>query len=109
MTSREFDRDIDSIVRHALDEDLPDIASEAIFDPGDRGQARFLVKASGILAGLDFAAATFAAIDPASSFDSKRKDGDAVEDGDVVAEGSASGIAVLAAGEKGPQRLSSNI
>ncbi len=96
MTSREFDRDIDSIVRHALDEDLPDIASEAIFDPGDRGQARFLVKASGILAGLDFAAATFAAIDPASSFDSKRKDGDAVEDGDVVAEVSASVIALLA-------------
>src|SRR5258706_4555858 len=96
MTSREFDRDIDSIVRHALDEDLPDITSEAIFDPGDRGQARFLVKASGILAGLDFAAATFAAIDPASSFDSKRKDGDAVEDGDVVAEVSASVIALLA-------------
>jgi len=96
MTSREFDRDIDLIVRHALDEDLPDITSEAIFDPGDRGEARFLVKASGILAGLDFAAATFAAIDPASSFDAKRKDGDVVEPGDVVAEVSASVIALLA-------------
>jgi nicotinate-nucleotide pyrophosphorylase (carboxylating) len=95
MTSREFDRDIDLIVRHALDEDLPDITSEAIFDPGDRGQARFLVKASGILAGLDFAAATFAAIDPSSTFDPKRKDGDAVEAGDVVAEVSASVIALL--------------
>ncbi len=96
MTTRDPDRDIDSIVRHALDEDLPDITSEAIFDPGDRGQARFLVKASGILAGLDFAAATFAAIDPSSSFDRKRKDGDAVEVGDVVAEVSASVIALLA-------------
>ncbi|HXA15779.1 MAG TPA: carboxylating nicotinate-nucleotide diphosphorylase [Thermoanaerobaculia bacterium] len=96
MTSREFDLDIDSIVRHALDEDLPDITSEAIFDPGDRGQARFLVKASGILAGLDFAAATFAAIDPSSSFEPKRKDGDAVEAGDIVAEVSASVIALLA-------------
>lgn len=96
MTTRETDRDIDLIVRHALDEDLPDITSEAIFDPGDRGQARFLVKASGILAGLDFAAATFAAIDPSSSFEVKRKDGDAVEAGDVVAEVSASVIALLA-------------
>lgn len=100
MTSRDVDRDIDPainlIVRHALDEDLPDITSEAIFDPGDRGQARFLVKASGILAGLDFAAATFAAIDPSSIFDPKRKDGDAVEAGDVVAEVSASVIALLA-------------
>ena len=96
MTSQEFDRDVDSIVRHALDEDLPDITSEAIFDPADRGQARFLVKASGIVAGLDFAAATFAAIDPASSFDAKRKDGDAVEAGDVVAEVRASVIALLA-------------
>lgn len=96
MTSRDLARDIDSIVRHALDEDLPDITSEAIFDPGDRGQARFLVKASGILAGLDFAAATFAAIDPSSSFEAKRKDGDAVEPGDVVAEVSASVIALLA-------------
>jgi len=96
MTSRELDLDIQSIVRRALDEDLPDITSEAIFDPGERGRARFLVKASGILAGLDFAAATFAVIDPASSFEAKRKDGDAVEAGDVVAEVSASVIALLA-------------
>jgi len=96
MTSRDLDLDIQSIVRHALDEDLPDITSEAIFDPVDRGQARFLVKASGIVAGLDFAAATFAAIDPSSTFDPKRKDGDAVEPGDVVAEVSASVIALLA-------------
>jgi nicotinate-nucleotide pyrophosphorylase (carboxylating) len=89
-------RDIDLIVRRALDEDLPDITSEAIFDPSDRGQARFLVKASGILAGLDFAAVTFAAIDPSASFDPKRKDGDAVEAGDMVAEVSASVIALLA-------------
>src|SRR5216683_1297916 len=96
MTTREFDLDIDSIVRRALDEDLPDITSEAIFDPGDRGRARFLVKASGILAGLDFAAATFAAIDPTASFDRKSNDGDAVEAGDVVAEVEASVIALLA-------------
>jgi len=95
MTTRDFDRDIDAIVRRALDEDLPDITSEAIFEPGDQGRARFLMKASGILAGLPFAERTFAAIDPSSSFVAKRRDGDEVEAGDVVAEVSASVVALL--------------
>src|SRR6202051_599790 len=95
MTTPDFDREIDRIVSRALEEDLPDITSEAIFDPSDRGVARFLVKASGVLAGLPFAAATFAAIDPSSSFVPTRKDGDSVEPGDVVAEVSASVIALL--------------
>jgi len=88
--------EVERIVRAALDEDLPDITSEAIFDPGDRGRAKFLVKGSGVLAGLGFAAATFAAIDPSSSFVATRKDGDTVEAGDVVAEVEASVIALLA-------------
>src|SRR5437762_2626139 len=95
MTTRDFDREVDLIVRRALDEDLPDITSEAIFEAGDRGTARFLMKASGILAGLAFAERTFAAIDPSASFVAKRKDGDEVAVGDVVAEVSASVIALL--------------
>jgi nicotinate-nucleotide pyrophosphorylase (carboxylating) len=96
MDTPDFDRDIDRIVRRALDEDLPDITSEAIFDPADRGRARFLMKAPGVLAGLAFAKATFATIDPSASFTALRNDGDAVKAGDVVAEVSASVIALLA-------------
>jgi len=96
MTSADFQREIDLIVRRALDEDLPDITSEAIFEPGDRGRARFLIKAPGILAGLAFAERTFAAIDHSSSFVAKRKDGDDVAAGDVVAEVGGSVIALLA-------------
>lgn len=96
MATLDFDRDIDRIVCRALDEDLPDITSEAIFDPADRGRARFLIKASGVLAGLPFAKATFAAIDPSASFTEFRNDGDAVKAGDIVAEVSASVIALLA-------------
>jgi nicotinate-nucleotide pyrophosphorylase (carboxylating) len=88
-------RQIDLIVRHALDEDLPDITSEANFDPADRGRARFLVKGRGILAGLPFAEATFRAIEPESEFVAKMRDGDAVEPGDVIAEVSASVITLL--------------
>ena len=88
-------REIDLIVRRALDEDLPDITSEAIFTAADQGRARFLVKAPGIIAGLPFAAATFRALDPGSSFLSLKADGDQVVPGDLVAEVSASVIALL--------------
>ena len=54
---------IELIVRRALDEDLPDITSEAIFDAGDRGRARFIAKAGGVLAGLPFAQAAFKALE----------------------------------------------
>src|SRR5256886_12524848 len=88
-------RDIDAIVRRALDEDLPDITSEAIFSPDERGRARFLVKADGIIAGLMLAEATFKAIDASTNFQVRVKDGDRVQAGAVVAEVSASGIALL--------------
>jgi len=96
MTTADFQREIDLIVRRALDEDLPDITSEAIFDPDDRGRARFLMKASGIVAGLAFAERTFAALDMSCSFVAKWNDGDEVAAGDVVAEVSGSVIALLA-------------
>lgn len=86
---------IDAIVRRALDEDLPDITAEAIFDRGERGRARFLVKADGIVAGLKFAAATFRLIDPASGFTAAKADGDRVMKGDVIATVEASVIALL--------------
>jgi nicotinate-nucleotide pyrophosphorylase (carboxylating) len=96
MTSADFQREIDLIVRRALDEDLPDITSEAIFESSDRGRARFLMKAPGILAGLAFAERTFAAIDHSAAFVAKYKDGDMVAAGDVVAEVSGRVIALLA-------------
>ncbi len=88
-------REIDQIVRRALDEDLPDITSEAIFAAEDRGRARFLVKASGVLAGLAFAEATFHLIEPEARFEKHFHDGDLVKPGDIVAEVEAAVIALL--------------
>lgn len=88
-------REIDEIVRRALDEDLPDITSEAIFAAEDRGRAHFLVKASGVLAGLAFAEATFHFIEPGARFEKRFRDGDAVKPGDIVAEVEAPVIALL--------------
>ena len=86
---------IDAIVRHALDEDLPDITAESIFSPDERGRARCLMKATGVLAGLPFAEATFRAIDPTAELVPLAHDGDLVQAGDIVAEVSASVIALL--------------
>src|SRR2546423_4993640 len=92
-------RDIDAIVRRALEEDLPDITSEAIFAPGERGRARFLVKAEGVIAGLPFAAATFRTIETTAAFAVKAEDGDRVKPGDIIAEVEAA-VVTLLSGER---------
>lgn len=86
---------IDEIVARALAEDLPDITSEAIFSKDDRGQAFFLMKAAGVIAGLEFARATFAAIDATSEFRVLIPDGSLVKPGDIVAEVSGTVIGLL--------------
>jgi nicotinate-nucleotide pyrophosphorylase (carboxylating) len=85
----------EDIVRRAFAEDLPDITSEAIFEPSDRGTARFLVKATGVIAGLAVVETVFRLLDSSAAIDLKRGDGDAVGPGDVVAHVSASVIALL--------------
>ncbi len=88
-------RDIEAIVRRALDEDLPDITSESIFEPSDRGRARLIVKAAGVIAGLSFAKATFRAIEPAAEFLAMLRDGDSVDPGAIIAEVGASVVTLL--------------
>ncbi|HYC93086.1 MAG TPA: carboxylating nicotinate-nucleotide diphosphorylase [Thermoanaerobaculia bacterium] len=85
----------EDIVRAAFAEDLPDITSESIFAPEDRGSARFLVKGEGVLAGLAVVETVFRLLDPAAEVVLKGKDGDRVRPGDIVAEVSASVIALL--------------
>jgi nicotinate-nucleotide pyrophosphorylase (carboxylating) len=92
MTETELTR----IVEAAFAEDLPDITSEAIFDRADRGSARFLVKAEGIIAGLAVVEAVFKALDPEAAVVLRMEDGAAVKPGDIVAEAEASVIALLA-------------
>ena len=85
----------DEIVKAAFAEDLPDITSEAIFDPGDRGSARFLVKDDGVIAGLAVVETVFRTLGGTAEVALLANDGDPVKPGDVVAEVSASVIALL--------------
>jgi nicotinate-nucleotide pyrophosphorylase (carboxylating) len=92
-------QDLEAIVRRALEEDLPDITSEAIFGAEERGRARFLVKARGVIAGLAAAEVAFRLLDPSSSFRLLYADGDEVGPGDFVAEVEA-GVTALLSGER---------
>src|SRR5688572_17904671 len=85
----------EDIVERAFAEDLPDITSEAIFAPSDRGSARFLIKADGVLAGLAAIETVFRRLDPTAEIVLKARDGDVVKPGDIVAEVRASVIALL--------------
>lgn len=87
--------ELDRIVQAAFAEDLPDITSEAIFDTSDRGSARFLVKGEGVLAGLAVVETVFRTLDPAAEVRLHAADGTRVRPGDIVAEVSASVIALL--------------
>jgi nicotinate-nucleotide pyrophosphorylase (carboxylating) len=98
--SRPLSRDaVEPLIRRAFEEDLPDITSEAIFDPAQRGRARFIAKAEGVFCGLVFAETTFAMLDPTSSFRPVIRDGDRVKPGDVIAEVEA-GVVALLSGER---------
>ena len=85
----------EDIVRAAFAEDLPDITSESIFAPSDRGSAHFLVKGEGVLAGLAVVETVFRMLDDSAQVTLKSKDGERVRPGDIVAEVSASVIALL--------------
>jgi nicotinate-nucleotide pyrophosphorylase (carboxylating) len=90
---------IRDIVDRALGEDLPDITSDAIFAPDERGRAYFLVKEDGIIAGLAFAGAVFDMLDEHAHFRALVADGSVVRKGDRVAEVEAT-VRALLSGER---------
>jgi len=85
----------EDIVKRAFAEDLPDITSDAIFDREERGEARFLVKAGAIIAGLAVVETVFRMLDETAEVALEKRDGDAVQPGDIVAHVRASVIALL--------------
>lgn len=87
--------ELEQIVRAAFAEDLPDITSESIFEPGDRGSARFLVKGEGVIAGLAVVETVFRTLDTSAEVALLVDDGTLVKPGDIVAMVSASVIALL--------------
>jgi nicotinate-nucleotide pyrophosphorylase (carboxylating) len=91
---------IEDAVRRALAEDLGragDITSAATIPAGKKARARLAARKPGVLAGLACAAEAFRQLEPAIEFHARKRDGDALNAGDVVAEIAGDARAVLTA------------
>ena len=87
------------IVRWTLREDIGDgdVTTNWTIPPGARLRGRFLIKAEGVVAGLEVARTVFGEIDSTVAFTAFVPDGQAVQPGDVVADVVGPGRAILAA------------
>ncbi len=79
---------VDDIIKTALNEDINYIDSTAdLLIPEDSmSSAYFVAKASGVVAGLEVALRVFTMLDPDMKIECRFKDGDAVSNGDIIAE-----------------------
>jgi len=91
-----MDEQIQAIVERALAEDVGsgDVTSQWILPPELGVQGHLLVKAQGVLAGLEVARQVFRQVDERITFQARMKDGHALSKGDIVAtvEGPAASI-----------------
>lgn len=87
------------LVRRALAEDLGwgDVTTEGIIDPDQRGRGVILSKCHCVLAGIDIACEAFRQLDPSVHIDLRKRDGDAIDPGDEVAEFRGAAAAMLTA------------
>ncbi|MFB9863087.1 carboxylating nicotinate-nucleotide diphosphorylase [Rufibacter immobilis] len=77
---------IKAFIRQALQEDVADGDHSSLASiPADAtNQAKLLVKAEGILAGVELAGYIFAEVDPALKLELRMKDGDSMKPGDIA-------------------------
>ena len=90
---------VDNIIDLALAEDIShgDITSEALIPPELLGKASIVVKARGVVVGLEVAGRVFFKVDPLLKFEMLIKDGARVEPGDIAATISGNVASILKA------------
>ncbi len=78
--------EMQEFIRKALEEDIRDgdHSSLSCIPADANGTARLLIKESGIIAGIELAKAIFSYLDPNSSFEMIKKDGDRVVPGEMA-------------------------
>jgi nicotinate-nucleotide pyrophosphorylase (carboxylating) len=90
---------VDRLIALALEEDLGrgDVTSEALSLVGLEALAEVVVKAPGVVAGLDVAGAVFRKVDPTLNWDPVATEGDVVSPGQVLASVTGVAPSILAA------------
>ena len=96
---RRSDEELNSLIDIALAEDTShgDVTSEVLIPPEFQGKATMLVKAKGILAGIEIARGVFLRVDPSLKVNVLIKDGTQVKPGDIVATVSGRVISIFKA------------
>ncbi len=96
ISATKFQEEIEGIIKNAIREDVGDgdHSSLACIPSNATGKAKLLVKADGILAGVDFARQVFEYVDPELELNVQIKDGTPVKYGDIAfyVEGSSQSI-----------------
>lgn len=92
---------IDDIIKKAITEDINyiDVSTDLLIQPQQKGAAKFLAKADGVLCGLSVALRVFELLDESFSAIIHKNDGDKVKKGDIIAELSGK-TAMLLKGER---------
>jgi nicotinate-nucleotide pyrophosphorylase (carboxylating) len=82
-----MNKSILKIIKNALKEDIKagDITTKATISKSKKAVGKFLIKADGIIAGLEIAKAVFKTVDPKIKFKINTKDGLKVKSGDIAA------------------------
>lgn len=78
---------IDDVIKNALKEDINylDTATAYVIPENAETTAKFVSKAQGVLCGIEVAMRVFTLLDPDVQFTLYKKDGDTVENGDLIA------------------------
>ena len=99
ITKDLFDNEIKLIIANAIREDVGDgdHSSLACIPKDAKGKAKLLVKDEGFLAGVDFAKAVFAYVDPTLEIEVLINDGAKVAYGDIAFYVSGSSLSILKA------------
>ncbi len=82
-----YGRQTEQVIDNALAEDLGwgDVTTEAVMPPELQGKASIVVKASGVLAGIEVAKMVFLRVDPSLQFEPLIPEGSKVKPGDKIA------------------------
>ena len=78
---------IDNLIKTALLEDINylDTTTDYLIPAEQEGEAKFLAKASGVLCGIDIALRVFELLQPDFKYEVFIKDGEKVNEGDIIA------------------------
>jgi nicotinate-nucleotide pyrophosphorylase (carboxylating) len=90
---------VHALITAALEEDVGpgDWTTAWTVDPESRSRARILAKESGVIAGAEVARAVFLRVDPDLEVEIEKRDGDAVESGDLVMRVAGRAASILTA------------